>query len=263
MERLSAVRVPGGAFVPPTSDDLIAAVLAGGEAVQRHRACFRAVDPADAVPRLFVQALDPLLLSVVLGPDLAAEWVPPLERYYADARRESPASFLDFDRAWDLQRRRWQPLVDAEGAGASLDLAPDPDPDDPGAAGRAAPSRGHRSVSRRLPGAPPEADPLDPAAAAPAPALPAGVPAPRPEDLIGGADAGAAPDGSPPPAAPLPAKPRAGPYGLAVVEAARRRDFDLVTVFDGCLSQLDDVEPHWESFRFGAASLVRDAARPR
>ena len=44
------------------------------------------------------QALDPLLLDVILGPELAREWVPRLERYYADARRESPASFLDFAR---------------------------------------------------------------------------------------------------------------------------------------------------------------------
>ena len=56
--------------------------------------------------------------------------------------------------------------------------------------------------------------------------------------------------------------PRAGRHGLAVLEAARRPDFDLVTVFDGCLSQVDG-ESHWESFRFGAASLQRGPQRRR
>ena len=56
--------------------------------------------------------------------------------------------------------------------------------------------------------------------------------------------------------------PRAGRYGLAVLEAARRPDFDLVTVFDGCLSQVDG-ESHWESFRFGAASLQGGPQRRR
>ena len=53
-----------------------------------------------------------------------------------------------------------------------------------------------------------------------------------------------------------------GRHGLAVLEAARRPDFDLVTVFDGCLSQVDG-ESHWESFRFGAASLQRGPQRRR
>ena len=96
----------------PTSEDLVAAVLAGDAAVERQRGRFRVVRPADCVPRLLVQAIDPLLLTAVLGRELAHAWVPLLERYYADARRRSPATFLDFDRAWDLQRRRWQPLVD-------------------------------------------------------------------------------------------------------------------------------------------------------
>ena len=276
------------AFVAPTSEDLVAAVLAGDAAVERQRGRFRVVRPADCVPRLLVQAIDPLLLTAVLGRELAHAWVPLLERYYADARRRSPATFLDFDRAWDLQRRRWQPLVDdadADGrpAGPPVDsVSPERGPDRVAAVpgGRAPVGRGRRAVSSGLPAA----EPSLPAAAAAAgavswpsaagPALsdlpPDPLPEPEPDDEVDPEldddspqlpPLAAEPD-DPRALADGPRVPRAGPHGLAVLEAARRPDFDLVTVFDGCLSQVDG-ESHWESFRFGAASLQRGPERRR
>ena len=275
------------AFVAPTSEDLVAAVFAGDDAVERQRARFRVVSPADCVPRLLVQAIDPLLLTAVLGRELAHAWVPLLERYYADARRRSPATFLDFDRAWDLQRRRWQPLVDdaeadARPAGPPVDsLSPERGPDRVAAlpAGRAAGARGRRAAS---PASAP-AEPSLPAAAAgaavswPSAAGPALSELPPDPPLEPEPDDEVEPevDTESPPLPPLAAEaddpralgegarvPRAGRYGLAVLEAARRPDFDLVTVFDGCLSQVD-AESHWESFRFGAASLQRGPQRRR
>ena len=275
------------AFVAPTSEDLVAAVFAGDDAVERQRARFRVVRPADCVPRLLVQAIDPLLLTAVLGRELAPAWVPLLERYYADARRRSPATFLDFDRAWDLQRRRWQPLVDdaesdARPAGPPADsVSPERGPDRDAAlpAGRAAVGRGRRAASP----ASAAAEPSLPAAAAagavswPSAAGPAlsELPPDPPLDPEPDDEVDPEVDDDSPPLPPLAAEaddpralaegarvPRAGRYGLAVLEAARRPDFDLVTVFDGCLSQVDG-ESHWESFRFGAASLQRGPQRRR
>ena len=261
----------------PTSEDLVAAVFAGDDAVERQRARFRVVRPADCVPRLLVQAIDPLLLTAVLGRELAHAWVPLLERYYADARRRSPATFLDFDRAWDLQRRRWQPLVDdaesdARPAGPPADsVSPERGPDRDAAlpAGRAAVGRGRRAASP----ASAAAEPSLPAAAAagavswPSAAGPAlsELPPDPPLDPEPDDEVDPEVDDDSPPLPPLAAEaddPRAGRYGLAVLEAARRPDFDLVTVFDGCLSQVDG-ESHWESFRFGAASLQRGPQRRR
>ena len=115
-------------FRPPTGEDLVTAVLTGDAAVRPIRAMFRAAAPQDHVRGLLVQAVDPLLLKAVLGPDIAPPWVSLLERYYAQARRRSPATFLDFDRAWADQRRRWQPLADgADDPGAAQEAAVEPD----------------------------------------------------------------------------------------------------------------------------------------
>ena len=145
-----AVRVP---FRAPTGDDLVTAVLTGDAAVRPLRAMFRGSVPQEHVRSLLVQALDPLLLSAVLGADLARRWVPLLERYYTQARRRSPATFLDFDRVWADQRRRWQPLADtdaAAGAAQETAIAPDTALDVPGRGAVASvPTRSRR---RRAPG---------------------------------------------------------------------------------------------------------------
>lgn len=126
---------PVPAFRAPSSDDLVKAIFAGDAAVARCRAMFARASPVKCVRLLLVQAIDPLLLRAVLGPELADSWVTPLERYYSDARRSSPATFLDFDRVWADQRARWQPLVEAAGASGSAQeaaVAPDTAHDLPG-----------------------------------------------------------------------------------------------------------------------------------
>ena len=75
---------------------------------------FRGAVPQEHVRSLLVQAIDPLLLRAVLGQELARRWVPLLERYYTQARRRSPATFLDFDRVWADQRQRWEPIATAD-----------------------------------------------------------------------------------------------------------------------------------------------------
>lgn len=292
----SAASYFGQPFVAPTGDQLVEAVLAGEDAVERVRARFRGVSPTESVSRLVVQAVDPLLLGVVLGSELAAAWVPVLQRSYDQARRASPATFMDFGRAWDLQRRRWQPLLDDADAGPRAaappvdSLAPSAGPDRT-AAVRGAPAaasrggrRGPRPADALLPAAAAAASlaPLAPAPADPVSGRPLDVqasaddlPEPEPGDLDDGespeasdpeAEMPLAPVDRGPAAAAVPVSssrpPQAGRCGLAVAQAARRADFDLVTVFDGCLSELD-AEPHWESFRFGAASLHRGSARSR
>lgn len=294
---LSSAPLPFTSFVPPTSEELVSALFAGDEAVARQRDRFRQVDASACVPRLLVQAIDPLLLTVILGQELALLWVPPLERYYAQVRRASPATFLDFDRAWDMQRRRWRSVVEGAAEGeAERPAGPPADavlssrgPDGPGAAlGRQAASGrvGRRGAAAAGAGsaAGPSAPDIDGMSAA----VPSGAvaaagslgsfdeagfdpdledePAPETDEplphrfagdedpLVSSVDPGGASSGE--------ALPRAGRHGLAIAAAARRPDFDLVTVFDACLSELDG-EPHWEAFRFGAASLQRGQQRVR
>ena len=286
------------AFVAPTSEDLVAAVFAGDDAVERQRARFRVVRPADCVPRLLVQAIDPLLLTVVLGRELAHAWVPLLERYYADARR----TFLDFGGISCAPRRpssisiapgirrsaaarqplRWiveEADADARPAGPPADsLSPERGPDRVAAlpAGRAAGGRGRRPASPvsaaaepSLPAAAAAGAVSWPSAAGPALSeLPPDAPLePEPDDastvdLLRWIPSSMTTRLRCRPWRPRRTDPRAGRYGLAVLEAARRPDFDLVTVFDRCLSQVDG-ESHWESFRFGAASLQRGPQRRR
>ena len=157
-------------FRVPTSEQLVLAILAGDAEVRRYRAMFRVATPYQHVRSLLVQAIDPLLLRVVLGADVARRWVPLLERYYAKARRRSPATFLDFDRVWQDQRRRWQPLADADASGSGsaqqAAVAPDTALDVPGRGARAAapvPARRRAPLSpvapaAAVPSSPPEPD---------------------------------------------------------------------------------------------------------
>ncbi len=62
---------------------LIGAVCDGGSRLSRVRSQFERMDAGDGVKRLVLQAVDPELLEVVVGPQLAPAWVKPLRAQYA------------------------------------------------------------------------------------------------------------------------------------------------------------------------------------
>ena len=218
------------------------ALLDGEEAVAHYRAMFRAACPEDHVRALLVQAIDPLLLRVVLGPELAGRWVPALERYSAGVRRRSPATFLDFDRVWRQQRRRWQPLV-GEGSTITAEAAQQ---------------------------------------AAVAPETSAAENARRPSGDAAAAAAGSAvvPESSPQPARPRPRRAdRCGPPlrrprspiqpacsrpdpGVEVVSAAGASADKFAHVFDPWRDRDSPLED-WESLHIGIRSLRVPADAPR
>ena len=242
------------------------AILAGDAEVRRYRAMFRVATPYQHVRSLLVQAIDPLLLRVVLGADVARRWVPLLERYYAKARRRSPATFLDFDRVWEDQRRRWQPLADADASGSvsaqQTAVAPDTALDVPGRGARAAaplPAR-RRAASPPAAAAPAvPSSPREPAVPAAALAARSGAPdfADEPEEeepeepLAVSQGSGTGP-------AVLQSDGATGAKGAQVLAAAYASYYDYQHVFD--LWRPGD----WSGVRIGSRALARGSLpRPR
>ena len=240
------------------------AILAGDAEVRRYRAMFRVATPYQHVRSLLVQAIDPLLLRVVLGADVARRWVPLLERYYAKARRRSPATFLDFDRVWEDQRRRWQPLADADASGGASAqqpaIAPDTALDVPGRGARAA---APVSARRRAP-----LSPVAPAAAVPSSPREPDVPGPgvaarsRAPDLADALEEEEEPlagsPGSGTVAPVLQSDGATGPKGAQVLAAAYASYYDFQHVFD--LWRPRD----WSGVRIGSRALARGSPpRPR
>ena len=244
-------------FEVPTSEELLLAVLDGEAAVRPYRAMFAAAAPYDHVRSLLVQAIDPLLLRIALGAEQAKRWVPLLERYYAQARRRSPATFLDFERAWRDQRRRWQPLVDADasaGAAQQAAVAPDTAHDVPGRG--VDPEAAAAARRRRRPAAPPPP---------PLPSLPPGslpsVHAPAVAISTSSADvavpgAPGASSRAPDPASVRPAS-ATGDKGTVLLEAAYQSYYDLLQVFDPWRPA------DWAQLRVGSRALSRDAGERR
>ena len=122
---------------------LIGAVCAGGRRLARVRSEFEGMDPAASLRRLVLQAVDPELLGVVVGPKLAPVWVVPLRAQYRRFQQAYPADWLDVEKVWREQRARWRRSGSSGGSGASGAVArPYPERASPGeASGRAAPSR--------------------------------------------------------------------------------------------------------------------------
>ena len=252
-------------FRVPTSEQLVLAILAGDAEVRRYRAMFRVATPYQHVRSLLVQAIDPLLLRVVLGADVARRWVPLLERYYAKARRRSPATFLDFDRVWEDQRRRWQPLADADASGSvsaqQTAMAPDTALDVPGRGARAA---APVSARRRAP-----LSPVAPAAAVPSSPREPDVPGAAVAARSGAPDLADAPEeeeeeplavspGSGTVAPVLQSDGATGAKGAQVLAAAYASYYDYQHVFD--LWRPGD----WSGVRIGSRALARGSPpRPR
>ena len=122
---------------------LIGAVCAGGRRLARVRSEFEGMDPAASLRRLVLQAVDPELLVVVVGPKLAPVWVVPLRAQYRRFQQAYPADWLDVEKVWREQRARWRRSGSSAGSGLSGAVARAyPERASPGKVpGRAAPSR--------------------------------------------------------------------------------------------------------------------------
>ena len=122
---------------------LIGAVCAGGRRLMRVRSEFEGMEPAASLRRLVLQAVDPELLAVVVGPELAPAWVVPLRAQYRRFQQAYPADWVDVEKVWREQRVRWRRSGSSGGSGPSgVAARPYPERASPGeASGRAAPSR--------------------------------------------------------------------------------------------------------------------------
>ena len=98
----------------PTGNPLMEAVARGPEACAVWRERFAAWTVAAVLPKVVMNAVDPLLLFVVLGTDEALRWVPPLVRHYEALRADVPGPFADVERSWRDQRDWWRKYVDPQ-----------------------------------------------------------------------------------------------------------------------------------------------------
>ena len=92
------------------SRDMIHA-LGKPKALRALRRRFQGMDPQRDLKPLVVEIIDPQLLRVALGPDLASRWAPGLEKVYATIRERHPAHFDDIDEVWRRQREYWHALL--------------------------------------------------------------------------------------------------------------------------------------------------------
>lgn len=132
---------------------LIGAVCAGGGRLARVRSEFEGMDPASSLRRLVLQAVDPELLAVVVGPQLAPAWVVPLRAQYRRFQQAYPADWVDVEKVWREQRSRWRRAVSSGGSGGSGAVArPYPERASRGEApGGAVPSRAVSPRARARP----------------------------------------------------------------------------------------------------------------
>ena len=103
----------------PTGDALMAVVAEGPEACARWRDTLLGWEPRHAVPQIVMNALDPALLELVLGPGDPHSLVRLLRAHYADVRERFPGPFADVEQVWRIQRAWWMQFVEAEDAEAA------------------------------------------------------------------------------------------------------------------------------------------------
>ena len=103
----------------PTGDALMAVVARGVAECARWRATFLSWDPRHAVPQIVMNALDPALLELILGPGDPNSLVRLLRAHYADIRERFPGPFADVEQVWRIQRAWWMQFVEADDAEAS------------------------------------------------------------------------------------------------------------------------------------------------
>lgn len=77
------------------------------------------MDPAAGLKRLVLQAVDPELLTAVVGSRLVPVWVDPLRAQYRRFKQAYPADWVDIEKVWREQRARWRPPKGTAGSGSS------------------------------------------------------------------------------------------------------------------------------------------------
>ena len=140
---------PAGEAGPhaPLTENLIGAVCAGGSRLSRVRSQFERMDAGDGVKRLVLQAVDPELLEVVVGPRLTPAWVKPLRAQYARFKQAYPADWVDVEEVWRKQRARWRSKTALHREEPHREQSPDP-PRPPAPAAGAA----NKAQQQRQPG---------------------------------------------------------------------------------------------------------------
>ena len=154
----------------PNCDDMMTAVATGQPACVELARQFAGWPLSEAVPQVVMNAIDPLLLETVLGPDESLRWLPLLREHYRQVKQYYHAEFAEVEKSWLLQREWWMQFTappDDEQAGAAGGGAASPP--DIVEAGVAGPVRTTRQAAHR-----PDIGVARAAPASPAPAAPAG-----------------------------------------------------------------------------------------
>ena len=95
----------------PTGEVLMEAVGTGPEACRDWAEIFLSWAPEKAVQQMVMNALDPLLVELIVGPDHVDPLISMLRRHYATVRERYPGPFADVERVWGIQRKWWLQFV--------------------------------------------------------------------------------------------------------------------------------------------------------
>ena len=104
----------------PTGDELMVAVGQGQDACDVWGRLFLSWPVQQAVPQFVMNAIDPLLLELIVGVDAGVALVSGLRAHYVQVRGRYPGPFADVEQVWAVQRDWWLPFVlDKEEVAAS------------------------------------------------------------------------------------------------------------------------------------------------
>ena len=103
----------------PTGDALMVVVADGPSVCARWRETILSWDPRHAVPQIVMNALDPALLELILGPGDKNSLMRLLRAHYEDVRERFPGPFADVEQVWRIQRAWWMQFVEADDVEAS------------------------------------------------------------------------------------------------------------------------------------------------
>ena len=104
----------------PTGDELLIAVGAGQADCDVWARLFLSWPVQQAVPQLVMNAIDPLLLELIVGAEAGVSLVSGLRSHYVQVRGRYPGPFADVEQVWAVQRAWWlQFVLDEDEAAAS------------------------------------------------------------------------------------------------------------------------------------------------